>query len=286
VFDWQRLPDDADLNTLESIAARYFDTRGTRVLGLPGTEFGLRGLAALGLPAPFRHVWPGYRTHAEALPGSEPFPFDSVLANATHGGTVVLANPSNPDGRLVPPAELLMLAKALAQRGGWLVVDEAFIDAHVGKSLVPLLKGTESVIITRSFGKFFGLAGVRLGFGVGPAAIIARWREFIGSWPLSAAAIAIGSAAYSDAGWITTTRNALFERAAALDSVLRRHGLEPIGTSPQFRLIECKAYDLFERLTVAGILTRPFDYNPRWLRVGVPSSAGLLARLDRALGRG
>jgi len=293
VFDWQRLPDEAALRTLEAAAADYFGARGPQVLALPGTEFGLRGLAALGLPAPFRHVWPGYRSHAEALPGSEPVAFDSLLAQAMVGlaqamvgGTIVLANPSNPEGRLVPPADLLVLAKALAQEGGWLVIDEAFVDAHAGSSIVPLLDGSEPVIVTRSFGKFFGLAGLRLGFAVGPAPIIARWREMIGSWPLSAAAIAIGTAAYADAGWIATTRNALFERGEALDRVLRRRGLEPIGASPQFRLLECDAAKLFERLAGAGILTRPFDYEPRWLRLGVPASAGELARLDRALVNG
>jgi len=286
VFDWQSLPDEAALRTLEAIAAAYFGAQEPHVLALPGTEFGLRGLAALGLPAPFRHVWPGYRTHAEALPGSDPIPFETLLTQARLGGTIVLANPSNPDGRLLPPAQLLMLAKALAKAGGWLVIDEAFGDAHAGNSIIPLLDGTEPVIVTRSFGKFFGLAGVRLGFAVGPAAIMARWREIVGSWPVSAAAIVIGTAAYADAGWIATTRYALFERSAALDGVLRRHGLEPIGACPQFRLVECDAQDLFERLAGTGILTRPFDYDPRWLRLGVPASASALARLDRALGHG
>jgi cobalamin biosynthetic protein CobC len=286
MFDWQRLPDEAALLTLEAIAGAYFGAREPQLLALPGTEFGLRGLAALGLPAPFRHVWPGYRTHAEALPESEPVPFESLMSQAMQGGTIVLANPSNPDGRLVPPAELIGLAKALAQAGGWLVVDEAFVDAHAANSIVPLLNGTEPVIVTRSFGKFFGLAGVRLGFAVGPAAIIARWRETVGSWPLSAAAIAIGTAAYADTGWIATTREALFERAAALDSVLRCHGLEPIGVCPQFRLVACDAGEVFDHLARTGILTRPFDDDPRWLRLGVPASASELARLDMALGRG
>ena len=202
------------------------------------------------------------------------------------GGTIVLANPSNPDGRLVPPGELLVLAQTLAQTSGWLVVDEAFVDAHAGSSIIPLLDGTEPVIVTRSFGKFFGLAGVRLGFAVGPAPIIARWRDSIGSWPLSAAAIAIGTAAYADTGWIAATRCALFERAAALDGRLRSHGLDPIGACPQFRLAECNAAEQFELLASAGILTRPFDYSPRWLRFGVPALASDLARLGRALGRG
>lgn len=285
-FDWQRLPDEAALHALETTAAAYFGAKSEQVLALPGTEFGLRGLVSLGLPAPFRHVWPGYRTHAEALPGSTAIGFADVKAEAERGGAIVLANPSNPDGRLVPPAELLDLARRLAEAGGWLVVDEAFVDAHAGHSIVPHLAGHERIIVTRSFGKFFGLAGVRLGFVVGPADTIARWRDTLGSWPLSAAAIGIGSAAYADGGWIAVTRSALFERAAAMDNMLRRHGLEPIGACPQFRLIECDAAERFDRLARAGILTRPFDYHPRWLRLGVPTLADELARLDRALGHG
>jgi len=285
-FDWARLPDDAALCQLEAVATAYFGARGPQVLALPGTEFGLRGLATLGLPAPFRHVWPGYRTHAEALPGSLPVSFDAAIELAGQGGTIVLANPSNPDGRLRAPADVMALAAVLARSGGWMVDDEAFIDAQDGGSIVPLLDGTEPVLVMRSFGKFFGLAGVRLGFAVGPAAMIARWRATVGSWPLSAAAIAIGTAAYGDSGWIASTRAALFERAAALDRVLRRHGLEPIGASPQFRLVACEASALFDRLARVGILTRPFDYDPRWLRLGVPASRGDLARLDRALAGG
>lgn len=285
-FDWQRLPDEVALHALETVAATCFGASSQQVLALPGTEFGLRGLASLGLPAPFRHVWPGYRTHAEALAGSEAIPFAEVAKQAAQGGTIVLANPSNPDGRLVPPADLLVLAHRLARAGGWLVVDEAFVDAHVGHSIIPLLDGDEPVIVTRSFGKFFGLAGVRLGFAVGPTGTIARWRDALGSWPLSAAAIAIGAAAYADTEWIAATRTALIERAAAMDTVLRRHGLEPTGACPQFRLVECDAAEHFERLARAGILTRPFDYHPRWLRLGVPASADELARLDRALGHG
>lgn len=285
-IDWQRLPDETALHALEAVAAAHFGARGPHVLALPGTEFGLRSLAGLGLPAPFRHVSPGYRTHGEALPGSRPISFDALAEEAARGGTIVLANPSNPDGRLVPAAELLALADALARSGGWLVIDEAFIDAHADCSILAMLNGTEPVIITRSFGKFFGLAGLRLGFALGPATVIAKWRIAVGSWPLSAAAIAIGAAAYADAEWIGATRIALADRAAALDAVLRRHGLEPTGASPLFRLVNCDAFLMFERLARKGILTRPFDYAPRWLRLGIPAETSDLARLDKALGDG
>lgn len=285
-IDWCNLPDEGALRGLEEAAARHFGADGAQVLALPGTEFGLRSLQMLGLPGPFRHVAPGYRTHAEAFAGSVPIAFAELEAEAARGGTILLANPANPDGRFVPASDVLDLAATLARRDGWLVIDEAFVDAHAGGSVVPLLTGREQVIVMRSFGKFFGLAGVRLGFAVGPAEIIGRWRAMVGSWPVSAAAIAIGTAAYADTAWIEATRRALADRAAALDGVLRGRGLEPLGASPLFRLVECEAGALFGRLAAQGILTRPFDYDPRWLRLGVPASGDELARLDRALGNG
>ncbi|WP_235955027.1 aminotransferase class I/II-fold pyridoxal phosphate-dependent enzyme [Sphingobium psychrophilum] len=283
-IDWQRLPDAAAITALEMAAACHFGARGRDVLALPGTELGLRGLRGLPLPAPFRHVAPGYGTHGEALPGSRAITADRLAEEAALGGTILCANPANPDGRLIAVDALLAIAATLAQSGGWLVVDEAFIDAHGDASILPQLSGEQPVIVMRSFGKFFGLAGVRLGFAVAPPAIIAPWRAAIGSWPVSAAAIAIGAAAYADADWIAATRQRLRARADAMDAVLRRHGLEPQGESPLFRLVDCDAARLFARLARRGILTRPFAYAPRWLRLGVPGCAADLDRLDRALG--
>lgn len=282
-FDWQRLPDEGALYALEAVAATHFGTNGPNVLALPGTEFGLHSLRNLGLPGPFRCVSPGYSTHGVAFPDSALIAFGTLMDEASKGGTILLANPANPDGRLIPVADLLTLAGTVAKAGGWLIVDEAFVDAHAGGSIIPAPGGTETVIVLRSFGKFFGLAGVRLGFAVGPTAIIAGWRAAIGSWPLSAAAIAIGTAAYADTDWIAAMRTLLFERAAAFDGVLRRHGLEPTGDCPLFRLVNCDAALMFERLARLGILTRPFDYAPHWLRFGVPVNAAELDRLDRAL---
>lgn len=285
-IDWHRLPDEADLDRLERVAAAHFGVDNARVLALPGTEMGLRSLATLGLPTPYRHVAPGYRTHGEALPGSRAIAFDALHRTDADGGALLLANPANPDGRLTDMVEMMALAGRWTGNGGWLLVDEAFIDAHDTGSILPRIAADARVIVLRSFGKFFGLAGVRLGFAVGPIDMIATWRAAMGSWPLSAAAIAIGSAAYADTAWIAATRIRLAKRAAALDTVLAWHGLMPIGQSPLFRLIDCDAAALFDRLAQRGILTRPFDYAPRWLRLGVPRDGDALDRLDRALGGG
>jgi cobalamin biosynthetic protein CobC len=279
-IDWRALPDEPALAALEMAAAEHFGVAADRVCAVPGTEIGLRLLETMNLPAPHFHVEPGYRTHGEAFGGSRPIEPDTL--SAARGGTILLANPNNPDGRTVPPSMLMELA-----RGGWLVVDEAFADACPEASVLPCLDGSEPIIVLRSFGKFFGLAGLRLGFVIAPASRISLLRKRLGSWPLSTAAIAIGTAAYRDRDWIVAARARLADEARALDAILARHGLEPIGDCPLFRLVVSKdANTIFERLARQGILTRPFDYEPNWLRFGLPGDEAALARLDRSLANG
>jgi len=252
---------------------------------VPGTEIGLRMLGDV-VPGPAIHALPSYRTHGELIPHSRPVALTDLTG--AEDATIILANPNNPDGRITPPATLLGWLGARHGNGraggSWLVVDEAFADAAPQSSLAAHVHDGERLIVFRSFGKFFGLAGVRLGFVLGPRALIAQYRQRLGGWPLSTAALAIGTAAYRDTEWIAATRIALREAAEALDAVLARRGFRAVGACPLFRLIEtADAAALFERLAQAAILTRPFDYDPRWLRLGLPASREALDRLDAAL---
>ncbi|RYY46747.1 MAG: threonine-phosphate decarboxylase [Sphingomonadales bacterium] len=285
-IDWRALPDETELRELEAAAAAYFGVAADRLCALPGTEIGLRLLDGLGLPAPAHFVSPGYRTHGEAFEGGSAVERGG-LSDAMDGGTVLLANPNNPDGHIFAADALLQLAARAAVAGGWLVVDESFADACPEVSLAQHVEESMPVLVLRSFGKFFGLAGVRLGFAIGPEPMIGALRRKLGSWPVSSAALRIGSAAYRDAHWISETRSRLAFHAVALDTMLCRHGFEPIGDCPLFRLIDAgDGAALFDRLARRGILTRPFDYAPRWLRLGLPGSDEALARLDRALADG
>ncbi len=283
--DHRALPDPSGLTRLETTAARAFGIADAAITALPGSEIGLRLLACLGLPRPYHLLGPGYRTHLAALPGATAIAADALEAAADAGGTLLLANPNNPDGGLIPPERLLDLSVRIGARGGLLVVDEAFADATPGASVLPLIDGRLPILVLRSFGKFFGLAGVRLGFACGSAGWVAKLAGLIGDWPVSATALSIGAAAYADSGWIMAMQARLTTQAAALDDLLRVHGLEPIGACPLFRLIEvADAAVLFARMAGAGILTRPFDYAPGWLRLGLPADGAALDRLDRALG--
>lgn len=276
-FDWQRLPDTQALARLEAVAADFFGVAARHVCAVPGTEIGLRIVGEL-IGGPARHIAPGYRTHGEMIAGST-----AIRRDAAPNGddTLIIANPNNPDG---VTADADSMRKLLDGRSGWLLVDEAFADADPAHSVAASVDDGRRLIVFRSFGKFFGLAGVRLGFVLAPQDIVAALRERFGAWPLSAAAIAIGTAAYADADWIAATRHRLPTETATLDAMLMRRGHRPIGACSLFRLIETHdAHALFDRLARRAILTRPFADQPHWLRIGLPAGADALARLEAAL---
>ncbi|HUD90420.1 threonine-phosphate decarboxylase [Sphingobium sp.] len=281
-IDWQRLPEPETLHELEAVASVNFGVDARHVCAVPGTEIGLR-LAGQLIEGATRHVSPSYRTHGEMVAGSTA----TAWADAARSeGSLILANPNNPDGRLLDRAPLLDMLEVRAGQN-WLLVDEAFADTTPATSLMPLVADDRQLLIFRSFGKFFGLAGVRLGFVLGPTAFLVRLRAQLGAWPLSAAAIAIGMAAYGDSHWIAETRDRLRASAAGLDAVLERSGYRPIGQCPLFRLIETEqAPLLFDRLARAAILTRPFAEQPHWLRIGLPADQAALHRLEHVLRHG
>jgi len=280
-IDWQALPDVQALADLECAAADYFGVDPAQVCAVPGTEIGLRLLGSM-LPGQAAHVVPSYRTHAEMFGQSRPISADDL--DECRDETLLLANPNNPDGRITSRASLL---ERLDRAPQWLVIDEAFADVSPEVSLADRIDDARQLIILRSFGKFFGLAGLRLGFVLGPRRIIGQFREKLGSWPVSSAALAIGEAAYRDREWIASMRVRLREEAATLDAMLQGHGLIAIGNCPLFRLIDTdNTGALFERLAQRSILTRPFAANSRWLRLGLPADERGLARLDQALALG
>jgi cobalamin biosynthetic protein CobC len=281
--DWRSLPGPEELAELERAAAGHFGIAAQLCCAVPGSESGLRMIARL-LNLPGRYLQPAYRTHAEAFAHGSPIAFGDLVQGAA---ACVVANPNNPDGVLRPAEEIARWSRQVAAADGWLIVDEAFADCHPGNSLAGAVAHDGRLIVLRSFGKFFGLAGLRLGFVLGPADLIGALRRALGSWPLHAAAIAMGTAAYRDRAWIARTRDDLRRGMMLLDAVLARHGLDPHGACPLFRLVtSADAGAVFERLVRARILVRPFAGHPEWLRLGLPADGDALARLDAALRHG
>ncbi|KXU33746.1 threonine-phosphate decarboxylase [Sphingobium sp. 22B] len=283
-IDWRHLPDPHDLAAMEAAAAACFGVDPDHLCTVPGSEAGLRLVGRM-LDMPARWRVPSYRTHAEIFAHGAPMSADEEPPREAIA--LLLANPNNPDGRILPPARLLQWLARLEERGGWLIVDEAYADAVPSCSLAGEVGDGRRLILLRSFGKFFGLAGVRLGFVLGPREVVAQLRRMLGEWPVSAAAVAFGGAAYRDRSWIDGTVTALGEHAAQLDGLLARHGLGARGECPLFRLVEVEdGWTLFDRLARRSILTRPFEEDRRWLRIGLPADTRALARLDRALADG
>ncbi len=175
----------------------------------------------------------------------------------------------------------------IAAHDGFLVIDEAFADTDPSCS-VASLAGTERyprIIVLRSFGKFYGLAGVRLGFTIAAPALITRIRAALGEWPVAADAITAGLAAYTDPLWAERTRVRLRSAARKLDALLIRSGFSIVGGTSLFRLAQSEvAPARFNQLLRAGILSRPFDHDIKLLRFGLPHGDAAWRRLRDTLG--
>jgi cobalamin biosynthetic protein CobC len=201
------------------------------------------------------------------------------LEEVTNHDVLVAVNPNNPDGLLIPPEQLV---SHMAGRG-MVIVDEAFADLE-GRALsvIPHL-GQHDVIVLRSFGKSYGLAGLRLGFAVARTDLALHIRQALGPWAVSGPALHIGTDALNDQGWSARMSGQLAAEANRLDLVLRRSGLRVVGGTRLFRLAyHDDAHAIFHRLCQAGILVRKFDDRPKLLRFGIPTAEDR-DRLEAAL---
>jgi cobalamin biosynthetic protein CobC len=283
-----RLPEAAALDRLAAVAAQaYGAPSAAHVVPAPGTQILLPLVAALVRPGRAAVLGPTYAEHirAAAQAGHQVAEVTEV-AGLRNAELAVVVNPNNPDGRIIPRAALLACARDLPAPG-LLVVDEAFMDVGAdGVSLAPDC-GHHNIVVLRSFGKFFGLAGLRLGFALAGPALAARLRAGLGPWAVAGPAIAIGAAALSDLSWTAMTRTRLAQTAIRLDHVLTGAGLEVAGGTALFRLVRTEAApELFHHLGRAGILVRRFAHQPTWLRFGLPASESDWQRLAAAMAAG
>ena len=279
---WTGLPEPGAIAGLEAAAARAYGCTSECVVAAPGTQAVIQWLPHL---VPARRVGILGRTYGEhasrwAAAGADV----SIMQDLDALGgfdVAVVVNPNNPDGRLAAAADLA----ALAGRVGLLVVDEAFMDVMPpGGSLVPVLP--DRTIVLRSFGKTFGLAGLRLGFAISSGELAVALRHAVGPWAVSGPAIAIGCEALGDAPWLGRTRLRLEAAAGRLDHLLAAHGATIVGGTPLFRLAEVDdARRWFDELGHAGILVRPFVERPRALRLGLPLAEAQWVRLEAAFDR-
>ena len=160
---WQRLPESDD--GLEQAAAAYYGTDS--LLPVAGSQAAINLLPQLRSHSRVGVLSPGYSEHAHAWRSAGhqviALAANEIAPEIAQLDVLLLCRPNNPDGLLIDRGLLLQWLQQLSARGGWLVIDEAFVDVTPEQSLSDLA-GSRGLIMLRSLGKFFGLAGARVGF--------------------------------------------------------------------------------------------------------------------------
>ncbi len=268
---WTDLPDEgAEARLLEAARSFWGVPGGADIVAAPGAS---ALIARMPLMVEGRRaVVPGptYNEHAAAFRAA-----GWAVAEVGEAEVRVAVHPNNPDGRRLPERDIG--GRALT------VIDESFCDtcpeaSHVARA------GAHGTVVLKSFGKFWGLAGLRLGAMIGPPALCARMRAALGPWAVSGPALEIGARALEDRSWAETTRKRLARDAARLDAMLEAKGARVVGGTTLFRTCEVPdACALHERLAQARIWTRVFPYSATWIRFGLPGGEDEWRRLWEAL---
>lgn len=269
--DWTALPDRRAFEALEGAARAFWDVPDKLdILPAPGASALIAAIPGLRAPGRVEIPGPTYNEHGAAF--------------AAHGwreGTgdtaaFVAVHPNNPDGRIWTPDEV-------PQGRPLTVLDESFCDVKPETTLLTLADRPDTILL-KSFGKFWGLAGARLGFALGRPETLAPLRDRLGPWAVSGPALRIGTRALRDTGWAARTRSRLDREAARLDACAADYGWHCVGGTALFRLYETPdAAQAQAHLARHRILARKFPYARSWLRLGLPGSEKDWARLSRAL---
>ena len=275
---WARLPARQDERELLAAAAQRYGVREqATIIAAPGTQALIQLLPRLLPKSRVAVLGPTYEEHEVCWTrqGHDVSVVDD-LAQAAGADVLVVVNPDNPTGRLLSAEELSHPSRLL-------VIDEAFIDflpaaASLAGRLPP------RTIVLRSFGKTYGLAGLRLGFAIGESDLIARLAAELGPWAVSGPALAIGRKAVADDDWLAAAKARLERDGQRLDGLLAAARFVLVGGTPLFRLVRHDDVPgMIDRLGRQGIHVRAFSRQPQWLRFGLPGTNAALLRLASAL---
>lgn len=276
---WARLPEIND--GLEQAAQQYYDT--SYLLAGAGSQAFIQALPKLRAKCRVGIPDIGYAEHAHAWQQAGHdiviLPHDNLGFMLEQIDVLVVINPNNPTGYRYPKATLLNWQQQLSQRGGWLIVDEAFMDVTPEYSLMPH-SPLSGLIVLRSLGKFFGLAGARVGFVAAEDALLTLLNEYLGPWTLTGASREIAKHALMDEAWQQHTRAKLKQASDLLSYLLIQHELEPTGGTALFQWVKTSKAEIIKtQLARQGILVRLFK-QPHSLRFGLPQD---WQRLGQAL---
>jgi len=282
---WERLPGEAARALCESTMAKSFGCHPSFCRAVAGTEVVIRQLPSILRAQSVAVRARSYADHAESwrLAGAKVVTHSDPLALAGEADVVVIVNPNNPDGHRWPVEAIEAARAELARRGGWLIVDEAYADLDPTLSAASFA-GRPGLIILRSFGKFFGLAGVRLGAVLAAQKILCSIEDRLGGWDVSGPALEIGAAAYADHEWQAATRENLAQRTLEMRALIASSALDDIGGTDLFRFARAPdANVLWRQVAEQGIAVRRFVGDSHHLRIGLPADTIAISRLARGL---
>jgi cobalamin biosynthesis protein CobC len=282
---WSRLPTCSEEDALLAAAAtRYRVPNSEMIVAAPGTQALIQLLPRLAIKSDVAILGPTYEEHQVCWTRQgHRVSLVRDLEGSYRADVVIIVNPNNPTGRIIPADELRAVAETLANKHGLLIVDEAFIDVlpeatSIASDLSP------ATIVLRSFGKTYGLAGLRLGFAIAETSLASRIRAELGPWAVSGPALSIGKAALGDEHWLAATTARLEADRLRLDALLEAAGFVVLGGTPLFRLARhVETIEIVERLGRRGIHVRVFPSEPEWLRFGLPGDGHAWDRLSAAL---
>ncbi|WP_170400806.1 threonine-phosphate decarboxylase CobD [Ruegeria arenilitoris] len=267
--DWAELPDHGAFEHLTEAARQFWSVpEGAAILPAPGASAVIARIPALAPRGRVQITTPTYNEHAAAFAAQ-----GWSIQPDTQAEARVIVHPNNPDGRIWTETDA---------NAPLTVIDESFCDVTPEASLIHLA-ARPGVVVLKSFGKFWGLAGLRLGFAIGQPDLIARLNDLTGPWAVSGPALRIGTRALQDVEWADATRNRLAAETARLDDLVTAKGATLVGGTTLFRLYEVdSAADWQDRLAQAHIWSRIFPYSRTFLRLGLPPADGW-DRLEAAL---
>ena len=265
---WTALPDSGAQSALCEAARAFWNVPADAdILAVPGASSAIAQIPRLARAATVAIPGPTYNEHAAA------FRAQGWTVAESDGQAQVLVHPNNPTGGYWTAKDLTAPLQ---------IIDESFCDIAPDRSLVAQATRPDTLIL-KSFGKFWGLAGLRLGFVIGAPAHLDRLAEWLGPWPVSGVALDIGRQALSDRAWAQATRARLSADANRLDRIMHTAGARTDGGTPLFRLYHVDDAAAWQtRLASHHIWSRTFPYSDHWLRLGLPDSDGW-DRIEAAL---
>lgn len=279
---WQRLPESSD--DLVRAAKQYYQCNS--ILPVAGSQAAIQVLPLLRQRSKVGVLFPAYEEHAHSWrkAGHEVIELlaEQIDSQLCELDVLILINPNNPTGLSFRKSKLLDWYKVLDQRGGWLIVDEAFIDTMSENSLSSY-PASYGLIILRSVGKFFGLAGIRCGFVITADIFLDRINEILGPWTISHPSRYIATTALLDNRWQSQAISKLKKQAARFTELLEGQGLKVTAKTDLFQWVQTsKACKYYQLLAKKGILVRLFE-NPNSLRFGLPKNESQWLYLERVL---